>query len=667
MARQAMWLTLVVLAVPAVAQEAYRDARVRYVEPGVVVQRAAEAAAEDAVPNLPFLPGDRAWTDATGRVEMQFADGSVLRLDSRTKLDFVAREEAPEQIVVRLWSGSLHLVIDGYATHSQVLVETPGGLVRAEERGSYRVDASGAETWLTTLAGSAVLESQDGTVRVAAGERAYAQRGEAPGRPEPYDPADQDEFARWNAERDGQYAWAARSTSYLPEEVAPYAADLEDHGTWYVEAGVGNVWRPHVGVDWQPYTDGRWVFTSYGWTWVPYEPWGWAPFHYGSWDFSLSLGWYWIPDAVWGPAWVSWSVGPRYVGWCPSNRWGRPAHWDHGHDGHGGGRAVRRGHGDWNYVERDHFGSHDVARRRVSADQVRDGDLRVLDSGLGLDRRLEVSDRAHVRSAISGTAIASTGRGRGKDPFATIPSLARARGGETRPLSSRARSGGTSTGGPKGGLSSPDPSRGTEPGLARARGGKEPSSSSQQDVLRRFFGPLSDGRPAQGGAPGVGRSEPGSRPSQTASPRPASRSSSAPLRSTVSPRPTQPNSLPTARPVHRETPRNQPSRTSVPSFRGRSSEPSRRSAPSVMPRSSEPSRRSAPSVMPRSSEPSRRSAPSVQPRASAPSRGSAPSAGSRSGGGAAPSVRTPRSEPRSAPSRQPSSGGDRARPRKEKG
>src|SRR5438132_164615 len=50
---------------------------------GVSVQRASETGAEEALPNLPFLPGDRVWTDQGGRAEIQFADGTVLRIDSR--------------------------------------------------------------------------------------------------------------------------------------------------------------------------------------------------------------------------------------------------------------------------------------------------------------------------------------------------------------------------------------------------------------------------------------------------------------------------------------------------------------------------------------------------------------------------------------------------------
>src|SRR5437773_1774795 len=66
--------------------------RIRYVEPGIAVQRPNEAAAEEATPNTPFLPGDRVWSDGSGRVELQFPDGSALRLDRRSKLDYVEHQ-----------------------------------------------------------------------------------------------------------------------------------------------------------------------------------------------------------------------------------------------------------------------------------------------------------------------------------------------------------------------------------------------------------------------------------------------------------------------------------------------------------------------------------------------------------------------------------------------
>ena len=95
--------------------------------------------------------------------------------------------------------------------------------------------------------------------------------------------------------------------------------ELSPYGTWIQDPQYGNVWRPDVDQsDFRPYyTDGRWVMTEYGNTWVSDYDWGWAPFHYGRWITNRFNQWVWIPDTVWGPAWVSWRSGGGYYGWAP--------------------------------------------------------------------------------------------------------------------------------------------------------------------------------------------------------------------------------------------------------------------------------------------------------------------------------------------------------------
>jgi hypothetical protein len=411
-------LLMLTLGLPAAAgaQEAFRDARIRYVEPGVSVQRASETGAEEALPNLPFLPGDRVWTDQGGRAEFQFADGTVLRVDSRSKLDYVARERE-DLVVLRLWSGGLYV----HGRNPGMSVETPGGVVEIGRGGVYRVDVDSGEARLSVYEGEARLES----ARVRSGERAYARRGEAVEGPERFDRAAGDQFARWDEDRSGRDERAGARPEYLPEEITPYAGELESNGTWYYESEVGHVWRPHVGLGWQPYSDGRWIWTAYGWTWVPYEGWGWAPFHYGRWGHSPRLGWYWIPSGGWGPAWVSWAVGPSYVGWCPLGYRDRPTLVYGRRDR---GRAVLRGDAvaassPWAFVRRGDLGARDLSRRRVDAvDLTRD--VRVVDSPrLRLTREIQLSDseRAVPRSIRTKPGPGDTIPELRSDPRYTIP------------------------------------------------------------------------------------------------------------------------------------------------------------------------------------------------------------------------------------------------------
>ena len=95
--------------------------------------------------------------------------------------------------------------------------------------------------------------------------------------------------------------------------------ELSPYGTWIQDSQYGYVWRPDVEQgEFRPYyTNGRWVMTEYGNTWVSNYDWGWAPFHYGRWVYNRYNQWVWIPDTVWGPAWVSWRTGGGYYGWAP--------------------------------------------------------------------------------------------------------------------------------------------------------------------------------------------------------------------------------------------------------------------------------------------------------------------------------------------------------------
>jgi hypothetical protein len=101
------------------------------------------------------------------------------------------------------------------------------------------------------------------------------------------------------------------SFDYFYDALAPY-------GQWIDVPGYGSCWQPNnVDQNWQPYTDGYWVSTDAGWTWVSYEDFGYITYHYGRWADLDDVGWVWVPDSQWAPAWVSWREGGDYLGWAP--------------------------------------------------------------------------------------------------------------------------------------------------------------------------------------------------------------------------------------------------------------------------------------------------------------------------------------------------------------
>ncbi len=101
-------------------------------------------------------------------------------------------------------------------------------------------------------------------------------------------------------------------------DVGFFYDSLAPYGDWYLDAEFGWVWAPRgMAYGWRPYTEGYWLYTDYGWTWVSSWNWGWAPFHYGRWHFHPRRGWVWLPGRDWAPAWVAWRSGNGWVGWAP--------------------------------------------------------------------------------------------------------------------------------------------------------------------------------------------------------------------------------------------------------------------------------------------------------------------------------------------------------------
>jgi hypothetical protein len=552
MTRRLTMLAVLICTATAVAsaEDSYDHGRVLSVEPAVTLQRATEPAAEEAFANLPLLPGDRVWTDSAGRAELQFADGTVLRLDSASKLDYAAHEDG-DRVVLRLWSGGLYLHNRDGRGNPDFAIETPGGVVEARVRGVYRVDAARGETRLSVYEGEAALLA-DREVLVQAGERAYARQDEPASDAEGFDRAALDDFDRWDADHEDRQAYAANRREYLPEVVAPYAGELDSYGAWYYQTEIGHVWRPYVAAGWRPYNDGRWAWTPYGWTWVAAEPWGWAPFHYGRWDYTPMLGWYWVPGNVWGPAWVSWASGGDYIGWCPLGHDDRPAWFG----GRRADRAVPRGplavsDQPWAYVRRADFASADLPRRiqnTVSTGhEIRavehaharpDRDLHLAVGGTPA-RAVPRNTRTRpgpgdttpaLRTDTAPTASFPVARRRHREPNAETPAPAGQPAAAATPRAVLAHP--MRPVPPSGPALEPAPSHPTDarhradPADARSQ---EARPAADREVLRRVFGPLSQPRPAESGDHAAGRARPSAESARPAPARPDAVESSQPV------------------------------------------------------------------------------------------------------------------------------------------
>ncbi|HTJ42585.1 MAG TPA: DUF6600 domain-containing protein [Kofleriaceae bacterium] len=100
------------------------------------------------------------------------------------------------------------------------------------------------------------------------------------------------------------------SVDVFYDQLAPY-------GVWLDDPSYGTVFTP-ARDDFEPYTNGHWIYTDAGMTWVSPDPFEWATAHYGRWAWSDYYDrWVWLPDTTWGPAWVEWRESGDDLGWAP--------------------------------------------------------------------------------------------------------------------------------------------------------------------------------------------------------------------------------------------------------------------------------------------------------------------------------------------------------------
>ena len=295
-----------------------RIARLSFIEGHVGFQHPNEVDWTDASVNLALQPGDRIYTGTDGRAEIEFDEGSVLRLAETTDVELVSMSESLMQIRVLL--GLCTLTRNGNVAFD---ISTPAASFRTLHQGVYRFDVTetGASDGIVRK-GSMQASGGNFAKKVDKGELIHVETSDQ-STPVISQYEGRDGWDEWTDRRTADEV-AYVSTKYVPDYVYMGVSDLDRYGRWVDIAPYGYGWAPYsVGAGWSPYWDGRWCYRPYwGWTWVSYEPWGWLPYHYGSWYFSTGFGWCWLPGPsfgfhFWSPGLVRFYNGPGWVSWAP--------------------------------------------------------------------------------------------------------------------------------------------------------------------------------------------------------------------------------------------------------------------------------------------------------------------------------------------------------------
>jgi hypothetical protein len=297
-----------------------RMARVSYVIGDVSWRRDSRMGWSSAVRNLPLRQGAQIWVPAGSRAEIQFDDGSRLRLGSNAlvTLQTLYSDAEGEFTEITLNDGLSALRLKN--KYSIYQVNTPIVSLKATGPARLRI-GTGDMTQIVMWQGRAMIEGRQGRMDIQTGDCLDLRDPNSPYHITGLPP--RDSFDIWNDERDRALDSYARRYARrgLPSNIALVADDLDDYGTWRHDRRYGNVWCPRVTtIGWRPYCYGHWVWVDpFGWTWVSDEPWGWAPYHYGTW-IREPYGWAWCPGPryqYWSPAVVSFTVDNGAIGWVP--------------------------------------------------------------------------------------------------------------------------------------------------------------------------------------------------------------------------------------------------------------------------------------------------------------------------------------------------------------
>jgi uncharacterized protein DUF6600/FecR-like protein len=317
--RVVMSLLLVLLAALVFAPAARADSQARIVRLSLVdgpVQIDRGQGFEKAIMNMPITQGMKLSTADDARAEVEFEDGTTLRLAPHTDVEFPAlglRSSGARFTTVLVNQGTAYFNVR-HKRDDDFRVAFANREINADRNVHFRLDLAGDNPELAVFKGDLEFHSGQANVTVKKNETLTLDVSDAVR----YDLAKNIaplSFDEWDNDRIN-YASQYASGSYNTHSPYYYGvSDLNYYGSWYSYPGFGMFWRPFgVGYGWDPFYNGAWAwYPSFGYTWVSTYPWGWTPYRYGAWTFIPNFGWAWQPGA-----WNTWFTVPPVFNAPPS-------------------------------------------------------------------------------------------------------------------------------------------------------------------------------------------------------------------------------------------------------------------------------------------------------------------------------------------------------------
>ncbi len=302
-----------------------------------VVFREGPVRPEVAILNLPLGPGDSIKTSDIRRCEVQFDNGTIVRLDFNTdlKIETILAQSlstAKKLSNLLLAKGQVYVMSKKYNSLEIFQVITPCAAIK--------LDHDAVALISLTEEGNVDVQVEFGKVNLLYGldkfhiyqtkvkqKERFIVSGDNQARPAEYVLIS--DFKSWNQSLNENFralheeSFLPKPIRMLPQAVFNFAQRFGNiYGEWLWHDLYGYVWRPYYNDyypwgNWSPYVYGNWTRYQSQLFWIPGEPWGWIPYHLGIWMWDKNKGWLWLPGSVFAPSWAVWDSHFGYYFWRP--------------------------------------------------------------------------------------------------------------------------------------------------------------------------------------------------------------------------------------------------------------------------------------------------------------------------------------------------------------
>jgi hypothetical protein len=293
-------------AMPSFADSQVRIVRLSDVQGDVQIDRNTGQGYEKAFLNLPITQGVKLQTKSDGRAQVEFEDGSVMRITPGTVVEFpelMMRDSGAKISTVHVQEGKAYVnFLGAKGAKDDVLTLVFGHeKITLTQPAHLRLEMGDAQARLAVFGGDIAVEGSFGSVAVAKNHTLTVDLADQ----SRYTSArwvDDDPYDAWDKQQDQYQQRYANNAPYTGSSPYSYGtSDLNYYGSFSNVPGYGTMWQPYLaGAGWDPFMNGAWAYyPGSGYGWVSGYPWGWTPYYSGAWMFVPGYGWMWEPGGTW--------------------------------------------------------------------------------------------------------------------------------------------------------------------------------------------------------------------------------------------------------------------------------------------------------------------------------------------------------------------------------